>query len=147
MRGIIRSAELLREQAGQCLHLITSGVEREFLRIAVTDISEALGKRIESLFPADFLELRDTTLGARFAPERPGQACRRILLHDPGGALGAEYTLVDRMFGITLDEAYFAIFYGHPDTTAAGAHVAGGGLDLAFGRACFSHLAVPAGFS
>ena len=35
--GIVGRAELLGEQAGQCLHLVASGKQREFLRIIFTD--------------------------------------------------------------------------------------------------------------
>ena len=62
------------------------------------------------------------------------QPRRRVVLHDPGRALGAQHALVDRVRGVALDVADAAVLQPHLDAAAAGAHVAGGGLDLVAGR-------------
>ena len=59
-----------------------------------------------------------------------GQACRRVLLHDAGCALGADNPLVQRVFRVAFDVTYLTITQRHPDTAAAGAHVTGGVLGL-----------------
>src|SRR5690606_23607968 len=55
---------------------------------------------------------------------------RRIVLHDPRGALGAEHALVHRVVAVSFDVADAAVLQAHVDAAAAGAHVAGGLLDL-----------------
>src|ERR1700730_14198270 len=56
------------------------------------------------------------------------------MLHDAGGPLAAQHALVHGMVAIALDVADLAVLEEHADAAAAGAHVAGGGLDLVGGR-------------
>ena len=58
------------------------------------------------------------------------QLRRRILLHDPRGALAADHAAVDRVLRVALDVADAAVLQVHFDAAAAGAHVAGRVLDL-----------------
>jgi hypothetical protein len=51
VRGVVGRAELLGKQPGQRLHLITTGVEREFLRVGLTDMVQAFADRGERFFP------------------------------------------------------------------------------------------------
>jgi hypothetical protein len=57
---------------------------------------------------------------------RAGEYCFMM----PGGALGADDALVQRVVGVALDVAHLAVAQGDADAAAAGAHVAGGVLDL-----------------
>lgn len=52
------------------------------------------------------------------------------MLHDTGRALGAEYTPIDRMLRIAIDITHLPVLEVDTDTTAAGAHVTGRGLNL-----------------
>jgi hypothetical protein len=56
------------------LHLITTGVEREFLRVGLTDMVQAFADRGERFFPGDFLELRPG-LRRRGLVSRAGEYC------------------------------------------------------------------------
>ena len=56
------------------------------------------------------------------------------MLHDPGGTLGTQNTLVDRMVAIAFDVADLAVLQVHIDTATAGAHVAGGLADFITNR-------------
>ena len=62
------------------------------------------------------------------------QLRRRLLVHDPGGALAAQHPVVHRVVGIALDVAQLAVAQVHANPAAAGAHVAGGVLDLVRNR-------------
>ena len=123
---VVRRAELAREHAGQRLHLVAAGEQGKLLGVGRTDLAQAFLHDRERLVPADRLELAGTALGARLAPQRPRQPRRRILLHDPRSTLGADHALVQRMLGIALDVADFAVFQMHADAAAASAHIAGG---------------------
>ncbi len=131
MRGVVGRAELAREHAGQRLHLVAPGEQRELLRVGGADLGQALGQGRERLFPRDRLELGAAALGAGLAPQRLGQARGRILLHDARRALGADHALVQRVVGVAVDVAQLPVLQVHADAAAAGAHVAGGVLDLA----------------
>src|SRR3569833_2658669 len=50
--------------------------------------------------------------------------------HDAGGTLGADHAAVDRVVAVAVDVTDAAVLEMHPDAAPAGAHVAGGGLDL-----------------
>ena len=130
MRGIVGRAVLLGEQAGERLHLIAAGEEREFFRIFGTQLGEPLFEHSEGFVPGDDLEGALAALGAGFAPQRLGESTRRVLLHDPRAALGADHALVQRMIGVAVDVAHLAIAQMHPDTAPASAHVTGRLLDL-----------------
>ena len=54
----------------------------------------------------------------------------RVMLHDAGGALGAKHAFVNRVVRVALDVAQIAVLQVDFDPAPAGAHVAGGGLDL-----------------
>ncbi len=62
--------------------------------------------------------------------QRLAQLRRRMLVHDAGGALAADDAAIDRVVAVALDVADAAILQMHFDAAAAGAHVAGRGLDL-----------------
>ncbi len=128
--GVVGRAELLGEQAGQRLHLVAAGEQGESLRIAGTDLRQAFFENGEGAFPGDRLELRVAALRILLAQQRPGEARRRILLHDAGTALGADHALIERMVRIAVDVAHLAVAQMHANAAAAGAHVAGGLLDL-----------------
>ena len=134
MRCVVGRAVVLGEEAGQGLHLVAAGEEREFLRVSRTDRAEPFGHEFEGAFPGDRFEFAGAAWRAGLAQQRLGQPRRRVLLHDPGGSLGADDAFVERMLGIAVDVANLAVAQVHPDAAAAGAHVAGGGLDLG-GRA------------
>src|SRR3546814_3013310 len=74
----------------------------------------------------------DLLAAAPFADAQQGLAepGRRVVLHDAGRALGTEHALVHRMVGIALQIADLAVLEVDVDAAAAGAHVAGGLLDL-----------------
>ena len=64
---VVGCAELACEQAGQGLHLIAPGEQREFLRIGGAQMFQPGFQRSERLFPADFLIFVGAALAARFA--------------------------------------------------------------------------------
>ena len=130
VRRVVRGAELAREHPGQRLHLVAAGEERELLRVGGADAREPLVQDLVGALPADRLELARAALGARLAQQRLRQARRRVLLHDPRRALGADHALVDRVLGVAVDVAHLAVAQVHADAAAARAHVAGGRLDL-----------------
>jgi hypothetical protein len=125
MGGVVRGAELAREQAGQRLHLVAPGEQRELLRVRGTDPCQPLGQRRKGLLPFDFDEVAIAARRAFAALERPGQPRGRVLLHDPRAALGADHALVQRVVGVAVDVADLAVAQVHADAAAAGAHVAG----------------------
>src|SRR5438552_1967361 len=130
VRGPVRRAELLRPEAGQRLHLVAPGEERELGRVRRADFREAPGEDIERFVPFDLDEVARAALAPWPAHERLAQSRGRVLLHDPGRALGAEHALVDRVVTIALDEADLAVFERDLDAAATGAHVAGRELGL-----------------
>jgi hypothetical protein len=130
VRGVVRRAELAREQPGERLHLVAAGEQGEFLRVRGTDTGETLLQDGERFVPRDRLEFARAALGARLPSQRAGEARGRHLLHDAACALGADHALVERVLGVALDVAQFPVAQVHADAAAARAHVAGGGLDL-----------------
>src|SRR3546814_11625508 len=88
---------------------------------------------LQRLFPLDLAELALAAFA--HAQQRLRQSRRRVVLHDPGRALGADHALVDRVRRVALDVAdhlVLALAVGQPHlaAAAAGAPVAGGGLAL-----------------
>ncbi len=130
MGRIVRGAKLLGKQAGEGLHLVSTGEQGKFLRIGLTQMGQTLFHDGEGLVPFDLLELRITTHCALLATQGPGEAGRGVLLHDPGGALGADDTLVKRVFRVTLYIAHLAITQGDTNATAAGTHITGRVFDF-----------------
>ena len=130
VRRVVRRAEVAREQARQRLHLVAAGEERELLRVGGADPAQALLEDREGALPRDRLELAGAALAPGLPQQRPGQPRRRLLLHDPRGSLGADHAAVDRMVRVAVDVAQLAVAQVHPDAAPAGAHVAGGRLDL-----------------
>ena len=130
VRRVVGRAELAREQAGQRLHLVAPGEQRELLRVGGADVAQPLFEHREGLVPVDRLELAGAALGAGLAPQRLRQPRRRVLLHDARRTLGADHALVQRVLGVALDVAHLAVAQVHADAAAAGAHVAGGVADL-----------------
>src|SRR5665213_1699375 len=59
---------------------------------------------------------------------------RRFVLHDAGGALGAQHAVIDRMGALALDVADATVLEMHRDAAAAGAHIAGGVFDFVADR-------------
>ena len=130
VRGVVRRAELPREEAGERLHLVAAGEEA---RIS-SDRSRGFSLRRSSsmrerLVPGDGLELAGAALGAGLARSgcvsRAGEYCFMM----PERALGADHALVERMLRVAVDVAHLcAVAQMHADAAAARAHVAGGGL-------------------
>ena len=52
------------------------------------------------------------------------------MLHDAGGALAAQHAFVHRVVAVAFDVPNLAVLQVYLDAATAGAHVAGGGLDL-----------------
>ena len=127
---VVRGAELLREQTGQRLHLVAPGEQAELLRVGRADLGEAVFEQVEGLVPGNLLKLARPALRPRLAQQRLGQPRRRVLLHDPGRALGADHALVERVIRVALDVAHLAVPQRHADAATARAHVAGGVLDF-----------------
>src|SRR5262249_53899034 len=78
----------------------------------------------ERLGPLDLDEVACAALGSLAPLERLPEAGRRVLLHDPGGALGADHAMIDRMIAIAFDEANAVVLDGDLDAPPASAHVA-----------------------
>ena len=133
MGGIVGRAVLLRPPRGQRLRLVAPGEEGELPRILTADGLEPRDRQLQRLVPLDLRELaRAARAGALQGLPQP---CRRVVLHDPGRALGAEHAPVHRMVAVALDVADLlpAFRIGaqvHVDAAAAGAHVAGGAPHL-----------------
>ena len=127
VRGVIDRAELLRPPAGERLRLVAAGEEGQLVGIARADRREPGRGDLHRFVPADFLELALAALAD--AQQRARQARRRVMLHQPGRALGAQHAAVHRVIGIALDVADPPFERPHPDAAAARAHVAGGGVD------------------
>src|SRR5439155_19555239 len=98
--------------------------KRELRGIRRANVPEPLGDNVERLVPLDLDEVGGAALASRFALQRLPELRRRILFHDPGGSLGAEHALVDRVVEIALDEADLVVLDGDLDAAAARAHVA-----------------------
>ena len=130
VRGVVRRAELPGEQAGESLHLVASREQRKTPRVGGAYFRKAIFEDPKRIIPRDRLEVGRAALTAGFSPERPRQACRRVLFHRAGGALGADHTPVDWMIRIAVDIADRAILDRHADSAAASAHIAGGVLDF-----------------
>ena len=86
------------------------------------------GREPQGLVPGDLAEVARAARAD--AQQRRLQPRRRIVLHDAGRALAAQHALVHGMVAVALDVADLAVLEEHADAAAAGAHVAGGGLDL-----------------
>jgi hypothetical protein len=124
MGGVVRRAELLRPESGQRLRLVAPSEKGNFPRIARADLAEPSRGGFQRLVPGNLAELART---ARTGPqERRAQPCRRVVLHDAGGTLGAEHAAIDRMVAIAFDVANLAVLQMDVDTAATGAHVACG---------------------
>ena len=133
VRGPVRRAELLRPEAGQRLHLVASGEEGELGRIGRADLRQARRQQVERLVPFDFDEVTGAPFAAWTALQRFLKLRRRILLHDPGGALRAQHALVHGMIEIALDEANAFVLDRHLDAATARAHVARAEIRLLVG--------------
>src|SRR5262249_40642522 len=123
MRGVVRRTELLRPISGERLTLVPAGEERELLGIGGPDLAEPLAGDAQRLGPFDLPEFRPTSLTD--AQQRFREPRRRVLLHDSGGALGANHAAVHRMRAVALDVANAAVLEMHANAAAARAHVAG----------------------
>ena len=121
-------AELLRPPTGQRLALVTAGEEGELARVGGPAAAQPGGGNIQCFFPFDRFEL--AAAARPDALQGLAQARRRGVVHDPGRALGAENTFVDRVIAVAFDVADGAVLQMHLDAAAARAHVAGGALDL-----------------
>src|SRR5690606_7952588 len=109
------------------LAVVATGEEDQLVLIALADRTQPVGGELHRLVPLDLDKLATAALAHTL--QRFLQPRRRVVLHDPGRALGAEHALVHRMIGIALDVAQAAVLDVDADAAAAGAHVAGGGLD------------------
>ena len=142
VRRVVGGAEAARPPAGEGLALVASGEEREPAGIRLAERAEPLHREPDGLLPRDLPEFALPALAG--AKERPREPRRRVVLHDAGGALRAEYPAVDGVVRVALDVADRAVLQVHPDPAPARAHVAGGGpylvadrggvLDAAFHR-------------
>ncbi len=128
VRRIVGRPELHGPPAGQRLALVAAGEERELPGVGLAHIAQPLHGERGRLIPGNFLEL---ARAARADPQqRLPQPRRRIVLHDAGRALAAQHALVHRVIAVAVDVADLAVLQVHANAAAAGAHVAGGGLDL-----------------
>jgi hypothetical protein len=114
-------AELLGEQAGEGLHLVAAGVQGDPSRLGGAHLGEARLQDAEGLLPGDLVEAVVAALGIGLAQERPGEARRGGLLHNPERRLGADHPVVERGGRVALDVADLAVAQGHPDPAPAGA--------------------------
>src|SRR5690606_32278612 len=119
MRGVAQRAELLRPPAGQRLAPVAAAEECQLVATALADGLEPFGRDSHRLVPLDLDKLATAALAHTL--ERLLQPRRRVVLHDPGRALGAEHALVHRMIGIALDVAQAAVLDVDADAAAAGA--------------------------
>ena len=124
--GIVGRAELGGPPAREALALVAAGEEGELLRILGANVREPARGEAQRLVPLDFPELARAALAD--PQQRLRQAPRRIMLHDAGGTLAADDALVHWVVRIAVDIGDAAVLQLNPDATAAGAHVAGGGL-------------------
>lgn len=130
VRRIVGRAELARKHAGQGLHLVTPGEQRELFRVLGTQLCQTFVHDLERLVPGDLFEVGLAACTTGTPQQRSGQARRRILLHDPGGALGTDHPFVQRVVRVALDVAHLAVAQRHADAAATGTHIAGRVLDL-----------------
>ena len=132
VRRVVRRAEVAREQAGQRLHLVAAGEERELLRVGGADPRAGASSRIAK---ARSHEIGSNSPAPRSLPglrssgcvSRAGDTCFMI----PAEPLAQITPRLIGWFGIAVDVARLAVAQVHADAAAAGAHVAGGRLDLA----------------
>ena len=121
MGRIVGCAKILCPEAGERLRLIPPGEKRQLFRVRPQRFQPPCGD-VQRFVPADFFEL------ARPARPDPLQRCtqtrRRVVLHDPRAALGAQHPTVHRMVAVAFDIGDLAIFHMDIDPAAAGAHVA-----------------------
>ena len=127
MGRVIRGAELLGEEAGQRLHLVTPGKQRELLGVGSSNFAQPL-QYTKGFIPADFGENAVPPFRARFAQQGLGEPRRRVLLHDAGSAFRADHAFVQGMIGIAIDVTHLTITQVYADAAATRAHVAGSGL-------------------
>ena len=119
---VVRRTELHRPPGGKRLALVAPGEKGEAVRIGRSGARQPCRGEVERLVPLDLFELS----GSAFADATQwlGQPGRRLQMHDPGRALGAEHTPVDRVVAVALDEAHLTALEVNLDAAAAGAHVA-----------------------
>ena len=65
------------------------------------------------------------TAARRSAQQRLSQPRWVVMLHDPGAALAAPHTAIDRMVLVSADIAYLAVANVNVDAAATSAHIAG----------------------
>ena len=126
--AIVGRAELHGPPARQRLALVAAGEEGELPGIGPAHVAQPLRRERQRLVPGDLLEVAGAALA--HAQQRRSQPRRRVVLHDAGRALAAQHALVHGVVAVALDVADLAVLQVHADAAAAGAHVAGGGLDL-----------------
>ena len=63
----VYGAKLRGPEAGQCLHLITTGEIRKLARVCLPYALQPLGQHIQRGIPGDGFELSGTAFAARFA--------------------------------------------------------------------------------
>ena len=73
MRGVVRGAELAREQARERLHLVAPGEQRELPGVGVRAGARAAPPASPAFVPADLDELAGAALAAGLALQRHGQ--------------------------------------------------------------------------
>src|SRR5690606_20219096 len=95
---------------------------------------EPFSGEVQRLVPLDFLEFALATFTG--PQQRLLQPRRRIVLHDPRRALGAQHTLVDRVVTVAFDVVNLVALDMHIDAAATCAHVAGGFANLAPAVGC-----------
>src|SRR4029077_3994351 len=100
MGCIVGSPELRRPPPRQSLALVAAGEEGKPLGIAGADLAEPAGRDRHRFVPAYLLEL---AAAARTYPQQwAGEPGRRVVIHQPGGALGAEHALVHGVVAVAL---------------------------------------------
>ena len=126
--GVVGRAELRGPPAGQGLRLVAAREERETPRILAPHFREPQRGGAQRLFPADLTELAGAA--RPHADQRFRETRRRGVLHDARGTLAADHALVHGVVAVAFDVFDRAILQIHLDAATAGAHVAGGCLDL-----------------
>ena len=109
VRRVVGRAELAREQAGQRLHLVAAGEQRELLRVGGADLGQALGQDLEGAAPRRSARTRRRrarcpALRSSGWVSRAGDTCFMM----PDAALGADHALVQRVLGVAVDVAHLA---------------------------------------
>src|SRR5215471_4729631 len=128
MRGKVGCPELGRPKSGERLTLITAGEEGKLFRVLGMHRRQPSDCRRDRLLPLDFSKLAGAALAD--AGERFPELCRRVLLHDPGCALAADYAAIDRVIAIPFDVTNTSVLEMNFDAAPAGTHVAGRAFDL-----------------